>query len=79
MATGLPIIATAVEGNTALLENGRLGRLVAADDAETLADALREELAGLGKSRPEHTRHVVEQRYAASSVIARYGALFLGP
>jgi len=78
MATGLPSIATAVEGNTALLENGRLGRLVRVDDAEALADALSEELAGLGKSRPEHARHVVGQRYAASSVIARYGALFLG-
>lgn len=41
MAAGLPIVATAVGGNPELISDGRTGWLVAADDPEALAAALR--------------------------------------
>lgn len=79
MATGLPIVATDVGGNGALLGHGDCGTLVPADDAPTLAEQIWQQLllgihppqarAGLNKAR---------QHYALDAVLRRYGALFLG-
>lgn len=44
MAAGLPAIATDVGGTRHLVEDGRTGRLVPADDVEALATALRSTL-----------------------------------
>ncbi len=42
MATGLPVVATDVGGNTQLVDSGRTGRLVPKEDPQALADALYE-------------------------------------
>jgi glycosyltransferase involved in cell wall biosynthesis len=53
MATGLQVVATAVGGNTELVEDGVTGRLVPSGDEHAMADALH-----LYVTRPdERTRH----------------------
>ena len=41
MACGLPIVASAIRGNTDLIDHGQGGFLVASDDAAGFADAIR--------------------------------------
>lgn len=79
MATGLPIVATDVGGNAALLDHGRCGTLVPTDNAHALTDHIRQQqrlgthnaqaIAALDKAR---------QHYALGAVLRRYSALFLG-
>ncbi len=45
MAAGVPILASALEGPQEVLDQGRLGRLVASEDPEALARALTEAMA----------------------------------
>lgn len=45
MACGLPIVASAIRGNTDLIDDGRGGFLVASDDAAGFADAIRKIMA----------------------------------
>src|SRR5206468_10268057 len=40
MATGLPVIATRVGGNSELIDDGMTGRLLPAADSEAMADAM---------------------------------------
>jgi glycosyltransferase involved in cell wall biosynthesis len=40
MATGLPVIASASEGASEIIEDGRTGKLVPLDDADALAEAI---------------------------------------
>jgi glycosyltransferase involved in cell wall biosynthesis len=40
MAAGVPVVATDIDGPRAVLQQGRLGRLVEPDDARALADAI---------------------------------------
>ncbi|MBV8160719.1 MAG: glycosyltransferase family 4 protein [Acidimicrobiia bacterium] len=60
MASGLPVVATAVGGVPELLDDGRAGRLVPPDDPQALATAVRDllrdpagaaRLAGAGRAR----------------------------
>lgn len=77
MATGLPIIATRVGGNAALLEDGRLGSLVPSENAAAMAAELlkryhrqRDWQANLS------AREFIMARYGLAAVLARYEALF---
>lgn len=76
MATALPIIATQVGGNAALLEDGRYGSLVPSDDAAALAAALLKQYGLRTESGHLATRASITQRYGLDDVLARYGALF---
>jgi sugar transferase (PEP-CTERM/EpsH1 system associated) len=78
MASGLPVIATAVGGNPELLVDGRTGALVPPADPEGMAvrivayakDPAAARAAGIaGRER-------VEQRYSLTSMVARYEALY---
>lgn len=48
MACGLPIVASAIRGNTDLIDPGQGGFLVAPDDVEGFADSIRRILSGSG-------------------------------
>jgi glycosyltransferase involved in cell wall biosynthesis len=78
MASGLPVVATAIPGNVDVITHGRNGMLVAVDDPEALASAC----AGLlgDRSRREElgraARMTVEARYSLDRVARDYLALY---
>lgn len=76
MATGLPVVATAVGGNPDLVINGETGRLVPPSDPLAMAEALAEYLAdpqciashgaaGLARARDQFSLDGMVQRYLA--------------
>lgn len=78
MASGLPVLATAVGGNADLVEQGRTGVIVPAGNAEAMAAALAD-LA----SRPEAAaamgragREAVLQRFSLRAMVAAYENLY---
>ncbi len=84
MASGLPVIATAVGGNTELVGENVNGRLVSAADPESLAHAIvalakaPESARSLGQTG----RQLVEARYSMGAMVASYQKLYeraLGP
>lgn len=78
MASGLPVIATAVGGNPELVDAPRTGALVPASDPAALAACLaayaldREAARAAGRAG----RARVEQRYALAGMVSRYDALY---
>ncbi|MCB9654477.1 MAG: glycosyltransferase [Deltaproteobacteria bacterium] len=77
MATGLPIIATHVGGNSDLLGEGAYGTLVPSGDITTLANAIRGTLSSLpASSKGPGAREEAVQRYSLTHMIERYRALF---
>ncbi|TBR15998.1 MAG: TIGR03088 family PEP-CTERM/XrtA system glycosyltransferase [Rugosibacter sp.] len=77
MATALPIIATDVGGNAALLEKGRYGSLVPSGDVPALAaEILRHYDMRFDTVQPLAAREIILQRYALATMIERYRTLF---
>lgn len=78
MATGLPIVATAVGGNVELLEHGVTGTLVPSGHVDAMATALLEDLAQpqLARQRGEAARSAVQRRFSLDSMVAAYGDLY---
>lgn len=78
MATGLPIVATAVGGNVELIEDGATGRLVPAGVVDTLAQAMLEDCRdpAAARSRGAAARSAVQQRFSLDSMVAAYGGLY---
>ncbi|QPF73695.1 TIGR03088 family PEP-CTERM/XrtA system glycosyltransferase [Roseateles sp. DAIF2] len=78
MASGLPVIATAVGGNVELVEQDRTGLLVPPADAAALAAALialaddAERRRAMGRAG----RAAAEQRFALSVMVAGYQSLY---
>ena len=80
MASGLPVIATAVGGNPELVEDGVTGALVPPRDPAALADALRtfvrdpvrRTAAGLA------ARQRAETRFSLAAMMSRYTELYEG-
>lgn len=78
MATGLPIIATAVGGNVELVEDGNNGRLVPAADPASLAKAIvalaedPESANALG----HRSRKLVEDRYSLAGMVSSYQRIY---
>lgn len=78
MATGLPVIATAVGGNPDLVDNGRTGLLVPAGDVAALSLALED-----WATRPEHAadlgragRARVEREFSLHVMVEAYRAMY---
>ena len=78
MATGLPVIATRVGGNAELVDHGRTGEVVPADDVDALAQALVRmaadpaRAAGMGQAG----RAEVERRFSLQAMVAAYRDLY---
>lgn len=78
MATGLPVVATAVGGNPELVAQGRTGELVPAGDSEAMAQALvrlasdPEAAAQMGRAG----RAEVERRFSLQAMVAAYQQLY---
>lgn len=78
MATGLPVVATAVGGTPEVVEDGRSGRLVPASCPPLLAEALGSVLAEpagaaeMGRAG----REIVQSRYSLDAMVHRYAGLY---
>lgn len=78
MASGLPIIATAVGGNVELVQEGLNGRLVPAANPEALALAIvnlvhqPESARNMG----QQSRRLVEERYSMAAMVSSYQQLY---
>jgi sugar transferase (PEP-CTERM/EpsH1 system associated) len=78
MASGLPIVATAVGGNVELLDDGAAGRLVPSNDVDAMAHALLDDFAdpAAARRRGAAARLAVEQRFSLERMVAAYGGLY---
>ena len=77
MACGLPIVASAIRGNTDLIDPGQGGFLVAPDDAAGFADAIRRILSQ-PHIRLDMKRHNLEKirKYSMEAVTAQMAQLY---
>ncbi|TCV97616.1 glycosyltransferase involved in cell wall biosynthesis [Luteibacter rhizovicinus] len=77
-ATGLPIIATDVGGNSEIVFDGRTGHLVPARDACALAEGMLELLRDEPQARRfgVAARDWVERHGSLAAMASRYGALY---
>lgn len=78
MASGLPIIATAVGGNLELVENDVNGVLVQAEDASAMAQALLAYLDAPQKitEHGQHARQVAEKRFSIPVMAEAYATVY---
>lgn len=80
MASGLPVVATAVGGNPELVVKGETGDLVAANDSQAMAEALLPyiESESLRKQHGRAGRNRVEQRFSMQSMVEGYMGVYDG-
>ncbi|MCA1978952.1 MAG: glycosyltransferase, partial [Thiobacillus sp.] len=78
LASGLPVVATAVGGNVELVSPGINGRLVAAGDVAGMARALLDYLDMPARMTEEgaRARQTAEQRYSIPAMAEAYAAVY---
>lgn len=78
MASGLPVLATAVGGNPELVQSGVTGTLVPRSDAECMAQAMRAyaEDSGLCRRHGAEARRAIECRFGMESMVSAYMAVY---
>jgi len=78
MASGLPVLATAVGGNPELIEPGVTGTLVPRNDADSMARAIRTyvESAELCRRQGLEARRTVERRFGMEVMVNAYMAVY---
>jgi sugar transferase (PEP-CTERM/EpsH1 system associated) len=78
MATALPIVATQVGGNVELLSDPATGRLVPAQDVDTMARALLDDFEHpqAARERGQRARADVEARFSLDGMVAAYGDVY---
>ncbi len=78
MATGLPVVATAVGGNGELIEAGMTGTLVPAGNSDALAHAIlhyhRDRI--VARRHAKAARHVVEHQFSLDRMAADYARIY---
>lgn len=78
MASGLPVVATRVGGNAELVDDGRTGVVVPANDVESMAQALlgRHEDPEGTQAMGRNGRADVERRFSLNAMVAAYQGLY---
>jgi len=78
MATGLPVVATAVGGNVELVADGHTGMLVPAANPQALAAALARYVSDplLRAEHGAHARAVATARFGLASMVAGYQRVY---
>jgi sugar transferase (PEP-CTERM/EpsH1 system associated) len=78
MATGLPVLATAVGGNPELIQAGATGTLVPRDDPESMAQAMRAytENTGLCRLQGFEARRTIERKFSMKAMVDAYMAMY---
>ncbi|MEM9058512.1 MAG: glycosyltransferase, partial [Pseudomonadota bacterium] len=78
MATGLPVVATAVGGNPELIADGVTGSLVPVDDQAALAAALMDYAADAGRRRQHGlaARERAVAEFSLDTMVRRYAGLY---
>ena len=78
MASGLPVIATAVGGNAELIESGMTGTLVPPVHAEALARAMVDYFRDRATARRhgKASRRVVESQFSLNRMVADYADMY---
>ena len=78
MASGLPVVATAVGGNPELVQQGRTGTLIPKTDYVALADALAPYVSDIALRRRhgEAGRKRVEAEFSLDVMVDRYATLY---
>lgn len=77
MASGLPCIATDVEGVRELLGTGDSAKIVAPGDVKALRNAVYEALENLPPPHKEVSHHISIKRFTWNSIVQKYGTLWL--
>jgi sugar transferase (PEP-CTERM/EpsH1 system associated) len=80
MASGLPVVSTAVGGIPDLVQEGASGTLVPPGDPQRLAEALASYVLDAGRTRLHGAagRARIEQQYSVSAMLAHYVDLYDG-
>ena len=78
MASGLPVIATAVGGNGELVDCGRSGELVPAGDVEAMAHAIVRYACNhdAARSAGRAGRESIERRFSLAAMVSQYQGLY---
>lgn len=78
MASGLPVVATAVGGNPELLDEGRTGALVPPDDTQSMAQAMLRYYADAAECRRQgrEARRTAEQDFSMTAMVSGYLAIY---
>lgn len=80
MASGLPVVATNVGGNSELVANGETGYLVPASDSEAMAEAISSYIEDeeLRRQHGENAVNRVEANFSFAAMVEKYDALYSG-
>ena len=78
MASGLPVVATAVGGNPELVRHGVTGEIVPESDPEVLAESLQRLLSDPRRSKAlgREGRLEAEARFSLAAMVRTYGCLY---
>lgn len=78
MASGLPVVATDVGGNSELVADGHSGRIVASGDAQAMAEVILNlwRQRGVARDMGCAGRAQVERRFSLQAMVSQYQALY---
>jgi glycosyltransferase involved in cell wall biosynthesis len=80
MATGIPVVATRVGGNTELLEDGLTGRLIPAANSESMAQGILGYFddPALARRHGSAARNAAVRNFSLDRMVSEYRSLYDG-